>query len=64
MDPRSHATKEQLAAQFDLAQRAFEDMMEGLKAVGEITALRTELGASQSAAGNPPDLAASIGGTR
>ncbi len=60
MDPRSHATKEQLVAQFDLAQRAFEDMIQGRKAVGEITALRTELG-KKSAGGNlPPDLAASI----
>ncbi|MGA7412500.1 MAG: hypothetical protein WBW33_18625, partial [Bryobacteraceae bacterium] len=59
MDPRSHATREQLAAQFDLAQRAFEDMIQGMKASGEISALRTKLSAIQSAAGNPPDLRSS-----
>jgi photosystem II stability/assembly factor-like uncharacterized protein len=59
MDPRSRATREQLSAQFDLAQRAFEDMIQGMKASGEITALRTKLGAIRSAAGNPEDLRSS-----
>jgi photosystem II stability/assembly factor-like uncharacterized protein len=59
IDPRSHATREQLAAQFDLAQRAFEDMIQAMKASGEITALRAKLGAIQSASGNPQDLRSS-----
>lgn len=59
MDPRSRATREQLAAQFDLAQRAFEDMIQGMKASGEIAALRTKLSAIQSAANNQQDLRSS-----
>ena len=61
MDPRSRATREQLAAQFDLAQRAFEDMIGGMRASGEITALRAKLGAIQSASSNPPDLRSAAG---
>jgi photosystem II stability/assembly factor-like uncharacterized protein len=62
MDPRSHATNDQLAAQFDLAQRAFEDMIQALKAVGEITALRTELSKKSAGGKLPADLSASIAG--
>ena len=59
MDPRSRATREQLSAQFLLAQRAFEDMIQGMKAAGEINALHQKLVAIQSAAANPQDLRAS-----
>ncbi len=59
MDPRSRATREQLADQFDLAQRAFEGMIQGMKASGEMNALRAKLSAIQSAAGTPQDLRSS-----
>jgi photosystem II stability/assembly factor-like uncharacterized protein len=59
MDPRSRATREQLAAQFDLAQRAFENMIQGMKAVGEINALHARLSAIQGAAGSPEALRSS-----
>ncbi len=43
MDPRSHATSAELAAQFRWAQRAFEDMIVAQKSVAEIKGLEAQL---------------------
>jgi hypothetical protein len=43
MDPRSSATKAELAEQFDLASRVFDDMIRAKKAFAAATALRTQL---------------------
>jgi photosystem II stability/assembly factor-like uncharacterized protein len=43
MDPRSSATSAELAAQFDLASRVFDDMIRAKKAFAAATALRAQL---------------------
>ena len=43
MDPRSSATKAELAEQFELATRVFDDMIRAKKAFAAATALRTQL---------------------
>jgi hypothetical protein len=43
MDPRSSATRAELAEQFELANRVFDDMIRARKAAAAATALRTQL---------------------
>jgi photosystem II stability/assembly factor-like uncharacterized protein len=43
MDPRCAATRAELAEQFDLASRVFDDMIRAKKAFAAATALRTQL---------------------
>ncbi|HEY7302927.1 MAG TPA: hypothetical protein VH601_02345 [Bryobacteraceae bacterium] len=48
MDPRSHATAAELAAQFQWARRTFEDMIAAKKSVAEITGLQNGLAKAKS----------------